>query len=384
MTKRASDFPAPMTHGTTFLADLVATRKVIVVCGAGGVGKTTTSAAIGLAGALAGRKTLVLTIDPARRLAEAMGIPAASREPARLDPSRLPEGIGHAKGELWAWMLDPEVVFEGMVRRLSESDEKAEEILGSRLYGHVSRLVAGMQEYTAAEALHSLASSGNYDLVVLDTPPSRNALDFLDAPKKLSGFLDERVVSLFLPTSFGLMRAASSLVSTVFTRIFGAGFFDELKVFIGAFSTMFGAMRGHAGEVAELLTSRDASFLLVTSPEPSALAEAGFFQAKMRELGVPLAGSILNRSYAYTRGLVRPEGVLVPEGASPALASALGKLGALADLELQRAERDRRILSDLVASAGGGFAVATPHLGGAVEDVAGLVALADHLVGRED
>jgi hypothetical protein len=179
------------------------------------------------------------------------------------------------------------------------------------------------------------------------------------------------------------MWAASSLVSTVFTRIFGAGFFDELKVFIGAFSSMFEAMRGHAGEVARLLTSSDASFLLVTSPEPSALAEAGFFQAKMRELGVPLEGSILNRSYAYTRGLVRPEGVPVPEGASPALVSALGKLGGLADLELQRAERDRRILADLVASAGGGFAVATPHLGGAVEDVAGLVALAEHLVGRE-
>lgn len=383
MSKRPSDFPAPVTTTPTFLSTLVATRKIIVVCGAGGVGKTTTAAAIGLAGALAGRKTLVLTIDPARRLAEAMGIPAASREPARLDPRRLPQEIGSAKGELWAWMLDPEVVFEGMVRNLSETPEKATEILESRLYGHVSKLVAGMQEYTAAEALHSLSTSGKYDLVVLDTPPSRNALEFLEAPKKLAGFLDERVVSLFVPKRGGFMWAASSLVSTVFTKIFGAGFFDELKVFIGAFSGMFGAMREHAGDVRALLTSDEASFLLVTSPEPSALAEARFFQAKMRELGVPLDGSILNRSYAYTRGLVRPEGVTPPDSASAALLSGLAKLGPLADTELVRAERDRRILAELVAGAQGGFAIATPHLGGAVEDVAGLVALSQSLVGSD-
>lgn len=380
---RPSDFPAPVAVKPTFLANLVATRKVIVVCGAGGVGKTTTSAAIGLAGALAGRKTLVLTIDPARRLAEAMGIPASSREPARLDPKRLPPELAESKGELWAWMLDPAVVFEDLVRNLAESPEKANEILETRLYGHVSKLVAGMQEYTAAEALHSLASSGKYDLVVLDTPPSRNALEFLEAPKKLAGFLDERVVSLFVPKKGGIMWAASSLVSTVFGKIFGAGFFDELKVFIGAFSGMFSAMREHSAEVRALLTSADSSFILVTSPEPSALAEAHFFQAKMRELGVPLDGSILNRSYAYTRGLVRPESVTVPEGAASSLVSALHKLAKLADLEVDRAERDRRILADLVSTAGGGFAIATPHLGGAVEDVAGLLALAESLVGPD-
>ena len=179
------------------------------------------------------------------------------------------------------------------------------------------------------------------------------------------------------------MWAASSLVSTVFTRIFGAGFFDELKLFIGAFSGMFGAMREHATEVRTLLTSREASFVLVTSPEPSALAEALFFQTKMRELGVTHDGSILNRSYAYTRGLVRPETFVPPPGASEALVTALRKLGPLADLETARADRDRKILAQLVATAGGGFAVATPHLGGAVEDVAGLLALAESLVGRD-
>lgn len=376
--KRPSDFPIPIPTVPTHLARLVRTKKVIVVCGAGGVGKTTTSAAIGMAGALFGRKTLVLTIDPARRLAEAMGIPVVAKAPTVLSPAGLSLPPG---GELSAWMLDPAVVFETMIRSLSETPEKANRVLESRLYGHVSKLIAGMQEYTAAEGLYGFASSGNYDLVVLDTPPSRNALEFLEAPRKLSGFLDERVVSLFMPKGGGgLLRAASSLVSKVFTRIFGAGFFDELREFVGAFSGMFGAMREHAVKVRELLTSSDAGFVLVTSPEPSALAETRFFRGRMRELGVPLEGTILNRSYAYTRGLVRPGDP--PAGASHDLAAAFRKLGPLADLELHRAERDRRLLADLLREAEGTFAIATPHLGNGLSDVAGLVALSETLVGE--
>jgi len=379
VTTRPSDFPLPVPAGPTHLARLVRDKRVIVVCGAGGVGKTTTSAAIGMAGARAGRKTLVLTIDPARRLAEAMGIPAAAKAPSVLSPALL--GLPPS-GELSAWMLDPAVVFETMIRALAESPEKAERVLRSRLYGHVSKLIAGMQEYTAAEGLYTFAQSGRYDLVVLDTPPSRNALEFLEAPRKLSGFLDERVVSLFLPKGGGgFMRAASSLVSKVFTRIFGAGFFDELREFVGAFSGMFGAMREHSTDVRALLTSSDAAFVLVTSPEPSALAETRFFRGRMQELGVPLEGTVLNRSYAYTRGLVRPGPA--PEGASPALASAYTKLGALADLELHRADRDRRLLASLVAEAEGTFAIATPHFGNGLSDVPALVSLAEMLVGEE-
>lgn len=376
--KRPSDFPLPIPEEPTLLASLVRTKKVIVVCGAGGVGKTTTAAAIGMAGALFGRKTLVLTIDPARRLAEAMGIPETSPTPTVLAPAGL---VLPAGGELSAWMLDPSVVFETMIRSLAESPEKAQRVLDSRLYGHVSRLIAGMQEYTAAEGLYGFASSGRYDLVVLDTPPSRNALEFLEAPRKLSGFLDERVVSLFMPKGGGgLLRAASSLVSKVFSRIFGAGFFDELKEFVGAFSGMFGAMREHSTDVRALLTSDDAGFVLVTSPEPSALAETRFFRGRMRELGVPLAGTILNRSYAYTRGLARAGAP--PVGASPALVSAFAKLEGLAKLELARADRDRGLLAGLANEAEGTFAIATPHLGNGPSDVRGIVALAETLVGE--
>lgn len=381
MTERPSDHLRLRTQ-PSFLEPLIEQKHVVVCCGAGGVGKTTTSAAIGLAGALAGRRVLVLTIDPARRLAEAMGIPEASRAPARIDPARLDAAGAHGAGELHAWMLNPQVVFEGMVRRLSTDEARVQQILDNRLYKHISGMVAGMQEYTAAEALYTLHESGAYDLIVLDTPPSRNALEFLEAPRKLSAFLDERIINVFLPKKGGLLRAASGLIENVFTRIFGPGFYEELQGFLDAFSGMFGSMRAHSEAVRTLLTSDASTFVLVTSPEPSALAEASFFQAKIESLGVPFAGYVLNRSWAYTRGFGPPEAP--GDDAAPALRSGMGKLSALAQEERRRAERDRMLLSTLRTRTAAGHALATPHLGGAIEDLAGLVDLARNLVQTDE
>lgn len=371
---------APDTE-PTFLEPLVRERKVIVCCGAGGVGKTTTSAALGVAAAVKGRRTLVLTIDPARRLAEAMGIPAGARAPSAV-PRNLLDQIGVPPGGvLDAWMLSPEVVFESMVRRLAEGEERVQAILNNRLYQHLSKIVAGMQEYTAAEALYTLANDGRYDLVVLDTPPSRNALAFLEAPRKLSLFLDERVVSVFLPKKSGaFMRAASDIVDRVFTKAFGEGFYKDIQEFLSAFSGMFGGMRQHAEAVRALLTSQDATFVLVTSPEPSALAEAGFFKAKIAELGLPFAGYVLNRSWAYTRGFSGPEQVALGPETTDKQREAFRKLGQLADGERWRARRDRDLLSRLRMDSPDNAAIATPHLGGAVEDLAGLAELARNLV----
>jgi anion-transporting ArsA/GET3 family ATPase len=376
----------------TFLEPLVREKRVIVCCGAGGVGKTTTAAALGLAGALRGRRVLVLTIDPARRLAEAMGIPEAARAPSPVPRARL-EALGvPVEGELDAWMLSPAVVFETMVRRLAHDEARVQEILANRLYPHLSKIVAGMQEYTAAEALYTLSTEGRYDLVVLDTPPSRNALAFLEAPRKLSMFLDERVVGVFLPSRRGaLFRAASDIVDRVFTRAFGEGFYAELQGFLGAFSGMFGGMRAHAEAVRTLLSSDDATFVLVTSPEAAALAEAAFFQSKIAELGLPFAGYVLNRSWAYTRGFAGPEEIDLPPSSPERERTALKKLRQLADGERWRAQRDRDLLARLRmgsadaaggegAEAGAGAAIATPHLGGAVEDLAGLAELARNLV----
>lgn len=380
MSSRPPDTSPQLSDDEGFLADLVRDKRVVVCCGAGGVGKTTTAAALGLAGAAMGRKTLVLTIDPARRLAEAMGLSDAARVPTPVPRDRL-EAVGvPAAGSLSAWMLAPDVVFESMVRRLTKDEARVNEILGNRLYQHLSKVVAGMQEYTAAEALYTLSEEGHYDLVILDTPPSRNALEFLEAPRKLSLFLDERVIGVFLPKGGAFWRTASELIESVFTRAFGQGFYGELQTFLRAFSGMFGGMRAHADAVRALLTSDESAFLLVTSPEPAALAEAAYFRGRMADMTLPFGGYVLNRSWAYTRGFSSPEDVVLAPDAPLEVVGALLKLRQLADAERWRARRDRDLLARLRMEGGTGAALATPHLGGAVEDLAGLSELARNLV----
>jgi len=336
-----------------------------------------------VAAARAGRKVLVLTIDPARRLAEAMGIPASAAKPSPVPHQRLVEA-GLEGGELHAWMLHPAAVFESMVRRLSPSPERAEKLLANRLYRHLSELVAGMQEYTAAEALYELSTSGAYDLVVLDTPPSRNALEFLEAPGRLARFLDERILGFFLPDGAhkgGFWKRASTLINNLFARVFGTQFYEELQQFFGAASGMFAAMRVHAEGVKALLSSREeAAFLLVTSPEQAELAEALFLRDKVLAMDLPFAGFVLNRSYAFAEGFREPERVELPADASDAAKTGLAKLVALARDERLRVERDRGLLARLKEhSPKGSVAIAAPHLGEAVEDLRGLMRLANGL-----
>jgi anion-transporting ArsA/GET3 family ATPase len=363
---------------TPDLAGLVREKKVIVCCGAGGVGKTTTAAALGLAGARQGRRVLVLTIDPARRLAQALGLSEHMREPHPVAKERLAEA-GVTEGTLDAWMLNPDVVFESLVNRMASSPEQARRILESRLFRHLSELVAGMQEYTAAEALYELSTSGRYDLVVLDTPPTRNALDFLEAPGKLARFLDERILSLFLPSrQRGLVKKATELIGTVFTRVFGAEFFAEIQEFLAAFSGMFGPMRAHAEGVRSLLASKDASFLLVTSPDQAALEEARYFRDRIFAMKLPFAGFVLNRSWVRTEGFIDPSELeRSSELETPHAKSGLEKLAALARVELGRVQRDRALLAQLAKEVPAtAFAVAAPYLGEAIEDLRGLAQLA--------
>jgi anion-transporting ArsA/GET3 family ATPase len=363
---------------------MVREKKVIVCCGAGGVGKTTTAAALGLAGARAGRRVLVLTVDPARRLAEAMRIPPVASGPTPVPPEKLAESGVEPPGSLHAWMLNPGTIFENMVRRLSPSPERAERILQNRLYRHMSDMVAGMQEYTAAEALYELSNNGEYDLVILDTPPSRNALEFLEAPGRLARFLDERVLAFFLPDGSrrsGLWRKASELINNVAARVLGQGFFEELRQFLGAFSGMFAAMRSHADGVRAMLASPEAAFLLVTSPDQVALTEADFMRDKILELELPFSGFVLNRSWAFEDGLIAPEAIELPLGASEAMRTGFEKLLKLAKDERARAERDRLLLARIREHAPpGAIAVAAPHLGDSIDDLRGLTELAKGLV----
>ncbi len=378
---RSSRTPKPASRRPPpTMRQLLETKRVIVCCGAGGVGKTTTSAALSVAGAAVGRNVLVLTIDPARRLAEAMGIPETSREPKRVPKAALTRaGLDHVQGELYAWMLHPSAVFESLVHRLSKDENRAQQIFENRLYRHLSGLVAGMQEYTAAEALYTMVEDGRFDLVVLDTPPSRNALEFLEAPRKLASFLDERIISMFLPkTGGGVLKAAQGLIESVFSRIFGAGFHEELREFLGVFSGMFGGMREHSEAVRKLLmSSANSTFLLVTSPEPQALREAAFFQGKIDELKLPFGGYVLNRSLAHGADLELTE---PPEHADAALRSALRKIRPMLDTHFEMKNRDRRLLAELRAKGQHGFAIATPHVGGAIEDLTGIGNLAQHLL----
>lgn len=361
------------------LSSLIQNRKVIVCCGAGGVGKTTTSAALGLAAARMGRRVLVLTIDPARRLAQAMGISENTKAPAPLPPERLAEA-GVTTGSLDAWMLNPDVVFESLVTRMARSPEQAKRILDSRLFKALSELVAGMQEYTAAEALYEFSTSGRYDLVVLDTPPARNALDFLEAPGKLARFLDERILGLFLPSKekkgFGIFKKATELIGNVFNKVFGAEFFAEIQEFLSAFSGMFGPMRQHAEGVRELLGSQQAAFLLVTSPDQAALTEARYFRDRILQMGLPFAGFVLNRSWARTDGFVDPSSLELDPSSVPAR-TGMEKLKKLAKVEMQRVTRDRALLAKLCEELpGSAIAVAAPYLGEAIEDLKGLALLA--------
>ena len=373
------------------LGPYVRERSVIVVCGAGGVGKTTTSAALALAGARSGRRTLVLTIDPARRLAQALGIPPTGSEPSDISAERLAEaGVDvPGRGRLSAWMLDPRVVLESVVDRFAPSPEDAKTIRGTRLYQALCEVMTGLQEYTAAEALYTFHTEGRYDLIVLDTPPSRNALDFLDAPRKLARFLDERTLAIFAPEAAqragAMVRAASKVVSTALAKTFGESFAVELRQFLGAFGKLFGRMRVHASGVRELLRSDASAFLVVTSPDEAALEEASFFQERIDELGLTNEGFVLNRSYASQGPTDAPQSAAPANDA--ALARALEKLIPLALLESERIEDHKRLLAQLEQKSrdqGGQGASALPFLDTAVESVGALDRLSSAILADRD
>ncbi|HWJ67051.1 MAG TPA: ArsA family ATPase [Nocardioides sp.] len=268
---------------------------IIVCCGSGGVGKTTTSAALALRAAERGRKVVVLTIDPARRLAQSMGIEALDNTP------RPVTGV-QGTGSLDAMMLDMKRTFDEVVLAQA-SPEKAKQILANPFYIALSSSFAGTQEYMAMEKLGQLhrdsRAAGTYDLIVVDTPPSRSALDFLDAPERLSSFLDGRFVRLLLAPAKGpakLMTAGFSLITNALTKILGAQFLKDLQTFVTALDTVFGGFRQRAQQTYSLLKADGTAFLVVAAPEPDALREAEYFVERLSEDGMPLAGLVVNRA----------------------------------------------------------------------------------------
>jgi anion-transporting ArsA/GET3 family ATPase len=282
--------------------------KVIVTCGSGGVGKTTTAAALGLRAAEQGRKVVVLTIDPARRLAQSLGLTELDNTP------RAVNGIGAANGgALLAMMLDMKRTFDEVVSAHS-TPEKAEQIFANPFYQSLSASFAGTQEYMAMEKLSQLRAqlveTGEWDLIVVDTPPSRSALDFLDAPQRLGRFLDGRMIRLLTaPARAGgkaylkIVSASFSMFTKVLNKILGNELLADVSSFVASLETMFGGFRERAEQTYELLKAPGTAFVVVSSPEPDALREASFFVERLQQEQMPLAGVVLNRMRGAAAGL---------------------------------------------------------------------------------
>lgn len=284
------------------ITELVAHKEVIVCAGSGGVGKTTTSAAIAIRGAVEGKKTVVLTIDPARRLASALGLKELSNEPKKVDARKFSAAGLTPKGELHAMMLDTKTTFDKVVTQYAPSPEQAERIIANRFYRNISSTLSGTQEYMAMEKLYELYADGGYDLIVIDTPPTRNALDFLDAPRRMTEFFESRVLRWFLmpylKAGGGLMRVANVAATgflRIVKRIIGAEVLEDTAEFFKNLEGMYDGFKQRARDVANLLRSNATSFVVVTSPAAESVAEATFFAARLNEEDLPFGALVVNR-----------------------------------------------------------------------------------------
>jgi anion-transporting ArsA/GET3 family ATPase len=295
--KTSRSRPAPAFDVDLLLKD--PEIKVIVTCGSGGVGKTTTAAALALRAAEQGRKVVVLTIDPARRLAQSLGLTELDNTPRRVP------GVGTDGGALLAMMLDMKRTFDDVVTAHT-TEEKAEQIFANPFYQSLSASFAGTQEYMAMEKLSQLRDQlvehGDWDLIVVDTPPSRSALDFLDAPQRLGRFLDGRMIRLLTaPARAGgkaylkVVTASFGVFTKVLTKILGNDLLGNVSAFVASLETMFGGFRERAEQTYELLKAPDTAFVVVASPEPDALREASFFVERLEQERMPVAGVVLNR-----------------------------------------------------------------------------------------
>jgi anion-transporting ArsA/GET3 family ATPase len=360
--------------------------RIVVCCGAGGVGKTTTSAALGLAAAQAGRSVVVLTIDPARRLAQSLGLVELDNEPRRVE-------VPGVSGELHAMMLDMKRTFDDVVAAHS-TPEKAQQILENPFYQSLSSSFAGTQEYMAMEKLGQLRASEQWDLIIVDTPPSRSALDFLDAPNRMSRFLDGTMIRLLTAPARAGGRAGLKFASAGFTffsriisKILGGQLLRDISSFVAALDTMFGGFRERATATYELLRRPGTWFIVVATPEPDALREASYFVDRLSSEGMPLAGLVLNRTHppaTTALSATRAEGAaeeVVEAGAEGAdVASAALRVHAERMVQAAREQH----LADRFTLAHPEVAVRTvPAAAGDVHDLDGLGVMGEELTGAD-
>ena len=367
----------------TSLAQRLEGKRVVIVAGSGGVGKTTASAALALGLAVGGARVAVVTIDPAKRLAQSLGLEALGNEPRRVQADLLEAAApgNTTRGELWAMMLDPKATFDDLMVRLSPDAQTRDEVLGNRIYRELSSAVAGTQEFSAIAKLYELHHEGGFDVLVLDTPPSRNALDFLDAPDRLTDFFEGRALKVLLtPTGIAgrLLGAGTSVVFGVLKRITGVDLLGDIAVFFRSLGGLVDGFKERAAGVKALLSDPVTTFLIVASPEREPAAEAIFFHDKLREAEMPFGGLIVNRAEIVDDAIGAPDSVRGELGA--ALGERLaGKVAeGVADMR-QLAARDAESIKHLKARLDEPDPIVVPRLEGDVSDIEGLLRLYRHL-----
>ena len=374
------------------LASVLASHRVIVCVGSGGVGKTTTSAALAVRAAMEGKRVLCLTIDPARRLAQSLGL-SELRGSEQVVPPELFAAQGLVcKGSLSAMMLDMKHTFDELVERHASSPAQRERIMQNRIYQYVSTSLAGTQEYMAMEKLHAVQQDPRFDLIVLDTPPTTNALDFLDAPQKLIGAIDSPVMRWFVETleesrGLSLIGRGTAFVLKGLARFTGAEFLESVGRFVSDVNELFGGFRERARAVYDALKGPDVAFVVVTSPAPLTVAEAVYFTRKLRDYGIAPKGMVVNRVHtlpAPTGDVQQLTRALAPSLASHGLHVEPGDLATrmrvALDDDLALARRDhegvRRLRESVLARKANDAELAYVEIPAFARDVHDLAALA--------
>jgi anion-transporting ArsA/GET3 family ATPase len=372
---------------------LLDTRRVILVVGCGGVGKTTTTAALGLAAACRGKRVLCLTIDPARRLSQSLGLEQMTSEAQSVDPALFVRAGLCVPGSMTVMMLDTKSTFDSLIESLAPTPDKRDSIMNNVLYKYISTSLAGTQEYMAMEKLYAVKDDPAYDLVLLDTPPTTNALDFLDAPERLIGALDSAATRWFVQAfqssgklSFNLLAKSTAAILRGIGRLTGAGFLEQIASFITEINDLFGSWRERASEVAGALRGPDVAYVLVTTPDPLSVREVLYFADRLREQSMRRDAFVVNRVHpvygevpgaADVQAAIASRGLALGDGAAERLRrvedeeTRLGRMDQIHLMALEGALEDE--------TSGGSLAVHVPAFPYDIYDLQRLARVADLL-----
>ena len=384
------------------LANLVAQRRILVCVGSGGVGKTTTAASLGLAGARAGRRTLVLTIDPAKRLANALGLSSLGHDLQRVPAEKVALGGAPVSGSLDAMMLDQKRAFDEIVVKYAKDPAAQKRIFENRIYQQISSTLAGSHEYAAMAKLHEIVQTHKYDLISLDTPPTANALDFLDAPERLTAAIDSSAIQWFTKPylaagrfSLKALGLGASFVLKRLARFVGSAFLEDMAQFFVEFNAILGGFRERAKEVFDLLRGSDVGFVLVSSAEPLSIDEAIYFHDRLVASHMPLGAFVVNRVHSAaptTAAMMNREGLIAKLQARPELVGYSGDDMVQIASDLDRTHREFQQLADIDArqvqrlrdrSRGKLEVITIPFFDQDIYDVSGLSQMIRYLVGED-